>query len=102
MSTTKHTPGPWNVEHPYGEPGTYIAGPHTEIIAQVWKQTRLPASPDDATEANARVLAAAPEMLEALRVVDALWGVSDAACEAAPEMPAARVRTIIIKAEGGK
>ncbi len=99
MSTTKYTPGPWNVEHPYGESGVYIAGPHTEIIAQVWNQTRLPASAENATEANARVLAAAPEMLTILRLIDDLWGVSDAACEASPEMPAARVRAILRKAE---
>lgn len=58
------TPGPWSVERPYGEPGVYISGPNTGLIAKIW-----PADPGYADDAaNARMIAAAPEMLSALRL----------------------------------
>lgn len=73
----KHTPGPWEIEDPLG--------PETIWIVEAGKETHewraiamLPASmPDDAEEhpllmperdANARLIAAAPDMLEALRL----------------------------------
>ena len=56
-----HTPGPWNVERPYGEPGTYITCPSTALVAKVWG--------DEDTEANARLIASAPDLLAALRSV---------------------------------
>jgi hypothetical protein len=49
-----HTPGPWNTEKPYGEPGLYIAAPDTSLVAKVW----------DENEANARLIAAAPALLD--------------------------------------
>ncbi len=61
---TKHTPGPWSLR------GSTIRGPHlkdpegrTRIVAKaIWdKGTYI-----DETEANARLIAAAPELVEAL------------------------------------
>jgi hypothetical protein len=53
-----HSSGPWHVEHPYGEPGAYIASADTGLVAKAW------GSPQE--EANARLLAAAPCLLSAL------------------------------------
>ncbi|MBU3721219.1 MAG: hypothetical protein FGM22_10840 [Burkholderiaceae bacterium] len=64
-----HTPGPWTVRHDFrcanGEMTIGVAsaaiGPHAGAVA--W-----PCGKDDATEiANARLIAAAPEMLRALQ-----------------------------------
>ena len=49
-----HTPGPWYIEHPYDEPGTYIGGPNTELVAKVYNE-------DDAA-----LIAAAPDLLRSL------------------------------------
>ena len=53
------TSGPWNVERPYGEPGLYIAGPDTSLVAKLYE-------PSSFAEANARLIAAAPSLYEAL------------------------------------
>lgn len=54
----RHTPGPWNVEHPFGESGVYVAGPTTALIAQLYVADSGPKE----TEANAKLLAAAPDL----------------------------------------
>jgi hypothetical protein len=61
--STKHTPGPWRV----GDNGATVFGPKTDApsprtIATV---TKLPMIIQE-TKANARLIAAAPEMLKAL------------------------------------
>ena len=53
------TPGPWNTERPYGEPGLYIAGPDTSLVAKLYE-------PSSFAEANARLIAAAPSLYAAL------------------------------------
>ena len=65
---TKHTPGPWVV---VGEPNQYLVGSpcHEEtgnrrIVCRVSGQLSV-----QSEEANARLIAAAPSMLEALRVI---------------------------------
>lgn len=62
MSTTKHTPGPWEAEvrTPIGI--TYVWQGGTEnAIAKVY------AGVIEDAEANARLIAAAPELLDALK-----------------------------------
>jgi len=57
MTTTKHSPGPWTVDR------NMIETESGEIIAQVsYKQ-------DGYVKANARLMAAAPAMLEALKSI---------------------------------
>lgn len=53
------TSGPWNVERPYGEPGLYVAGPDTSLVAKLYE-------PSSFADANARLIAAAPSLYEAL------------------------------------
>lgn len=61
IQSTTRTEGFWNVERPYGEPGVYIAGPDTSLVAKVWD--------NENTMGNAKLIAAAPELLDALEVV---------------------------------
>jgi hypothetical protein len=71
MSEVKHTPGPWIItQESYG---TVIRGaevvresdgyeyPFREYVASTWGER------SDTTDADARLIAAAPEMLDALR-----------------------------------
>ena len=62
---TKHTPGPWSTDHTYVEhvfdsEGTRVADCETMRGPGV-------------DEANARLIAAAPDMLQALRPLDIVW-----------------------------
>lgn len=34
--TKNNSPLPWNVEHPFGEPGVYIAAPDTSLVAKIY------------------------------------------------------------------
>jgi len=56
MSETKHTPGPW---HTAGDQGVQIRSQRDQI-AKVWTMR------GNEWKANARLIAAAPELLEAL------------------------------------
>lgn len=66
---SKHTPGPW-----YYKSGTHgIFGPEGKAIATLHGTPRGYPNPD--REANAHLLVAAPDLLEALRdLVDAITG----------------------------
>jgi hypothetical protein len=107
--SSKHTPGPWIGAGPsFGDP---LPRYTTEIVTE-WEEEdgeslsicTLPFHHhDDENEANALLIAAAPDLLEALRKVVALWdhhasahgdGIISPLHEAA--------RAAIAKAEGGK
>lgn len=63
MSTMKHTPGPWRVERQNGSPTTgewMIAGAKPGYLAEVRD------CGSGCVKANASLIAAAPELLEAL------------------------------------
>lgn len=104
MSEAKHTPGPWAVEDPMGaDMGFWIvqAGLQTyqwSCIAAVHhddEDTRLPDAQfigEDEQKANARLIAAAPEMLAALHGIFTDW-------DGEPE-DMLEVRAAIAKAEG--
>ena len=53
--SAQHTPGPWKIE------GDNIYGPNGQRIADVWSGY------EDEIHADARLIAAAPELLAALR-----------------------------------
>lgn len=65
MTNTKHTPGPWQVLPPKeGQPSITIAIPSNDAV-YVAGSTK---------EANARLIAAAPELLEALEAMVEMYG----------------------------
>jgi hypothetical protein len=82
MSETKHTPGPWTVEDPMGaEIGLSIV--QADLDSRDWEFIAMVCQSDPSEEhmgrdrfispeeqgANARVIAAAPEMLNALKAI---------------------------------
>jgi hypothetical protein len=83
-----HTPGPWRVERPFQEPGVYVSAPTTELVAKMFAPDR-----PEQMEANARLIAAAPEMLHVLRYL---------AAQSRGHSPDAmvRIRDVIAKATG--
>lgn len=99
---TEHTSGPWT-EHEKGEhPYAYVCGPERAfeffddkpVIAYVTG----PSIP-----ANRRLIAAAPDMLEALvRLVEAADGMALAVNSSMADEAIEEARTAIFKAEGRK
>lgn len=75
MSEAKHTPGPWTVERLSSEYGSYRIGPawkrHRAMLIPVAIDKRVDRShgamEHGEHDANARVIAAAPDLLEAAK-----------------------------------
>ena len=64
----KHTKGPWELATMSGtDLPAIIGGKPGPIIAEITKWTSVGQSDPDTIQANARLIAAAPELLEALR-----------------------------------
>lgn len=80
--TAKHTPGPWKAGtiNTNGLPFAPITA--TTLIAKVYSTAYLD---HPQAEANARLMAAAPDLLEALMMSQRLW--IDYGQETDPEMP---------------
>lgn len=64
---SQHTPGPWKVED-----GIFVVGPDRVSIFGGASTKRS----DDVCEANARLIAAAPEMFEYLCNLARVWAMS--------------------------
>jgi len=64
----KHTPGPWKVSHESN--GTFIRGAHGGLVAS------LEAGYQAMRDADARLISAAPDLLEALEDLTALYEAS--------------------------
>lgn len=100
-SATKHTAGPWTYQDRGGREGWLVVDPQSDngdIIAQV--------DPDNimedlgySNEANARLIAAAPELLSAL--VD-LLDACPASCEDRRLMDAQRAAERVIRKVNGE
>jgi hypothetical protein len=91
----KHTPGPWRVGTP-GPNGCHTVGTERGLmVAMVAHSINLPDQMAEATE-NARLIAAAPDLLEALQ---RLWEASEGGSD---EEIRARIhaRAAIAKAQG--
>lgn len=64
-NATKHTPGPWTVEHD-GPSLAFVTAKAETITGAKWGIVCSVTSDFEHGEANARLIAAAPELLEAL------------------------------------
>lgn len=72
MNKTKHTSGPWKVADDLTKDGTPIVrgGRHNEAVCYSAVDRLLgEKGPSDVEMANARLIAAAPDLLEALKTV---------------------------------
>lgn len=97
---TKHTPGPWSIGTPnakeYGEVGVHGPGEYGFIICDL----QADGYDEKTQKANASLIAAAPDLLEALE------GVTDMAADMIPSMGFAGLalieaaRAAIAKARG--
>ena len=77
MNAAKHTPGPWELDTTFGRQGLIQpVGRDYPVAAVTGYYTNA-----GQTEANARLIAAAPEMLEALRDCREALRSIDATCE---------------------
>ena len=68
---TKHTPGPWHYEH-IGQDGWGISSNNLEGIAIVPHSLNMTHD-----EANARLIAAAPDLLQALEAIAPILSIDD-------------------------
>lgn len=96
--TTKHTPGPWRVDTGQlvncGPTSRYLyVSAHGKSLCNF-----LHDHPSDSDVANFNLIAAAPELLEALK--DARRYVADYACDNPNHPTLAKVDAAIAKAEG--
>jgi len=110
---TKHTPGPWKAEF---YEATNIRAPHGGLVAQahhlMGRFGALGRVPAPEVEANAHLIAAAPEMLAALKAITAAFNVFRLKPEGAPGSAVRAIQDMqisamddahsaIAKAEGG-
>lgn len=92
---SKHTPGPWIWDNNFN--GLYGAGPDNEVLSYAgYEGMWLTDSPS--REANARLIASAPDLLEALSEVVEFWD-SIVPTDCINEMPI-KARAAIAKASG--
>jgi len=73
--TTKHTPGPWAINNPDHENFVTIGSSSVRNIADVWAINGD--CTEDERDANACLIAAAPELLEAAKLVLAWYEAED-------------------------
>ena len=94
MNAARHTPGPWTYP---GGTGNFVGGPDRLRIADLGGLERSP----EERQANARLIAAAPDLLAACKSV--LDSVPFASYRGDGELEEceARLRFAILKAEGG-
>ncbi len=90
---SKHTPGPWTIDWNVSRLDIFSADAAT-LVATL-RRSALSPGIDDAAKANARLIAAAPELLEALQAVQAFITGEPNAVE-----PFGMVRAAIAKAGG--
>jgi len=65
----KHTPGPWQVTMLHGEPARAVTNRDNVLVADCYPDTHEDLQLPQSYQANARLIAAAPEMLEALHAM---------------------------------
>ena len=89
---TQHTPGPWTVEM-INNDAARIWGPNNTFVAECWR----PHGKAYPTKANANLIAAAPELLEALEECLDSWQYGESTTEGKTAYDKAREAIIIAK-----
>jgi hypothetical protein len=96
VSAARHTPGPWTYP---GGTGNLIGGPDRLRVADLGGLERSP----DERQANARLIAAAPDLLAAcrgiIRAADSPENMKDR--DLVDDIDFDGIRAAILKAEGG-
>jgi hypothetical protein len=102
---TAHTPAPWSVHSSDDHNGARIDGPNGRAVAHAIQRDEHPAIGQGITqaeaEANGRLIAAAPELLDAARAVVARWDSPDWSDGTHTGDYMHRLRCAITKAAGG-
>lgn len=106
MKRTAHTPGPWTPTHSHGSESELFDLERSVYAGDVPIAAVAGQAPGGPREwsANARLLAAAPDLLDACRAVVA-WGERvGALAQCSPHWPAVveQAKAAILKAEGGE
>lgn len=97
MSEAKHTPGPWFSMDDRDGNIRGLRGRHGPESVNVVNWNGISRASSANGQANARLISAAPELLEALEAITALYD-TDEGCRSIPEYTAARAA--IAKAKG--
>ena len=96
MTESKHTPGPWNIG--WGLVWNAARGITSRVSGEAWKWKNKDGFESE-SKANARLIAAAPDLLEALQgMVDAFGQLDDA--EPAQDRAWDRAFSELAKAKG--
>lgn len=93
---TKHTPGPWVYRHSFDSSARRDIWTATDATGHRELVATIPDADGDHINANARLIAAAPELLAALQDVADYWAGGDI-----PADIYAGMRAAIAKATGG-
>lgn len=99
MSEVKHTPGPWHVGVRQPNSDKFVYGADGEEVANCDRLTNFP----DVNLANARLVAAAPDLLEALEACESLLSAKAGKDPRVwRSVPMTLARSAIAKAKGEK
>lgn len=98
---SEYTKGPWRVGKP-GPNGCHTVGTPGGLMVAMLSHSINCADQITAAKANARLIAAAPELLEALELVQSSYCLQINSQQETPEMKKARtvVGQVILKAKG--
>ncbi len=91
MNTSKHTPGPW--EYHISDHGLDVYGQKKHVCGEGWY-------PREEKEANARLIAAAPELLDACESIQAAWVRTDTGKDVAIAYAMKMITAAIRKTKG--
>jgi hypothetical protein len=108
-SSAKHTPGPWHFNQGWGAVCSSASSEPEQLITPVWRhgtdKNGMPFPEQAEADANARLIAAAPDLLAALRLAESSLSTYRATGAFTAGQPSgwllAQLSDAIAKAEGG-
>jgi hypothetical protein len=101
VKRSEHTPGPWLIEESSNEDEfANVFGPNDRPVAGIYIENDGSETPSEEDTANARLIAAAPEMLQALKDVSNAYQEMFAVMPVAFQTYDSIVESAIAKASG--